>query len=91
VDAQTDAMYVDPLDEENYNKFTIVPDELGTTDYIAKTQYKIWDPDTKKWEYQGTYDATFSKEEGLANTATVAAEFFKALRTQNKINYNVDR
>jgi len=83
--------YVDPLDEENYNKFTIVPDELGTTDYIAKTQYKVWDPDTKKWMYQGTYDAMISKEEGLANTATEAAEFFKALRTHNKTQYNVDR
>ena len=83
--------YTDPLDEENYNKFTIVPDKLGTTDYIAKTQYKVWDPDTKKWMYQGTYDATISKEEGLSNTAENAEEFFKALRTHNKTQYNVDR
>jgi len=83
--------YVDPLDEEGYNKFTIVPDKLGTTDYVAKTQYKVWDPDSKKWMYQGTYDATISKEEGLANTAETATEFFKALRTHNKTQYNVDR
>jgi hypothetical protein len=83
--------YVDPLDEENYNKFTIVPDKLGTTDYIAKTQYKVWDPNAKKWEYQGTYDAMISKEEGLANTVEYAENFFKSLRTHNKDQYNVDR
>ena len=83
--------YSDPLDEEGYNKFTILPDKLGTTDYVAKTQYKVWDPDTKKWEYQGTYDAMISKEEGLINTVDGATEFFKALRTHNKTQYNVDR
>jgi len=83
--------YVDPLDEENYNKFTIVPDKLGTTDYVAKTQYKVWDPNAKKWDYQGTYDALISKEEGLTNTVEYAENFFKSLRTHNKDQYNVDR